>query len=138
VHVVDTQPKAKWYHWTGLGLCSATMLALGLLEVLQGADPSSRLFAVDNVVVHVFGVGLIVCALLLPLRRQYAFTASIWMAALTLAENLITYRFEAVSATDALATIASIVIILGGLLLLLIDLRVVFRDDREAPPWSSG
>jgi hypothetical protein len=137
MHVVDTEPKAKWYHWTGLGLCSVVMLLLGLEAVIQGATPDSRFFAIDNVVVHVIGVGFVACALILPMRRRFAFAASMWLVGLSLAENLLTFRFETVSFTDALATLASIVMVLGGVLLLLVDLRSVFRDEAQAPPWST-
>ena len=123
-----------WYHWMVLSACSAGMLMIGVLEVMQGADPASRFFAVDTVVVRILGAALVLCALWLPLRHDKAFVAAVWLLGLTIAENLITFRFEASSLGDSLTMLATVAILLGAPLFILLELRPVFRANAAEPP----
>ena len=124
----------RWYHWVGLSACSAGMLMIGVLEVMQGADPASRFFAVDTVVVRILGAALVLCALWLPLHDDRAFVTAVWLLGLTIAENLITFRFEASSLGDSLTVLATVAILLGAPLFILLELRPVFRANAAEPP----
>jgi len=131
----ETSTGPHWYHWASLSACSVVMLAIGVLEVMQGADPTSRFFAIDTWVVRGLGVALVLCALWLPLRHDRAFLASMLVIGLSIAENLVTYRFEAASPADAATTVAAIAVLLGAPLYVLAELRGVFRDPpRDEPP----
>ena len=118
-----------WYHWMGLSACSAGMLMIGILEVMQGADPTSRFFAIDNVAVRMLGVAMVICALWLPLRHDKAFLASVWVLGLTIAENLVTYRFESFALADTATVLATLAIMLVLPAFILIELRKTFRED---------
>jgi len=124
----------RWFHWVGVSACSAGMLMIGVLEVMQGADPASRFFAVDTVVVRILGAALVLCALWLPLRHDKAFVAAVWLLGLTIAENLITFRFEASSLGDSLTMLATVAILLGAPLFILLELRAVFRANAAGSP----
>jgi len=86
------------------------------------------------VVVRVLGTALTLCALWLPLRHDKAFVASVWLLGLTIAENLITFRFEASSLGDSLTVLATVAILLGAPLFILLELRPVFRSNESEPP----
>ena len=128
-----TEP-LRWFHWVGLSACSAGMLMIGAVEVMQGADPTSRFFAVDTVAVRILGAALALCALWLPLHDDRAFVTAVWLLGLTIAENLITFRFEASSLGDSLTVLATVAILLGAPLFILLELRPVFRANAAEPP----
>lgn len=110
------------------------MLTLGVTEVWDGADASSRFFAIDTVVVRVLGVALVACALWLPLRHDGAFVASMWLLGVSLLENLVTYRFEAYPLAVTATELFFLAILLGVPAFILRDLRTVFRADAPPPP----
>ena len=125
--------RLRWFHWVGLSACSAGMLMIGVLEVMQGADPTSRVFAVDTVIVRILGAALALCALWLPLRHDRAFVASMWLLGLTIVENIITYRFEAFSVAESAGVLVTVAILLGAPLFILAELRPVFRANSADP-----
>jgi hypothetical protein len=125
---------AKWYHWASLSACTVIMLAIGAFELLQGADPSSRFFAVDTIVVRILGAGLVLCAFWLPMRHDRAFVASMLLLGLTIAENFVTYRFESSSPAQTATVLATVVVAFGAPLFVLSDLRRVFGARTAVPP----
>ena len=131
----DTKTETvKWYHWASLSGCTVIMLAIGAFEVLQGADPTSRFFAVDTIVVRILGAALVLCAFWLPMRHDKAFVAAMWLLGLTIAENLATYRFEASSLADTATVLVTVIVVLGAPLFILWDLRRVFGAMTADPP----
>ena len=127
----DSTP--RWYHWAALSVCTVVMLGMGLLEVLDGADPASRFFAIDSVVVRILGVALVLCALWLPVRHDRAFVVSMWLLGATIVENLATYRFETSSLFNTGDLLVSIVLMFVVPILILAELRPVFTSQDQRP-----
>lgn len=127
----DIEP--RWYHWAALSGCTVIMLGIGLIEVMNGADMTSRFFAVDTVVVRILGAGLVACAFWLPLRHDRAFTVSMWLLGLTIAENLVTYRFEAYPLASTGDVLLFLVVAFAVPIVILAQLRSVL-STRVPPP----
>jgi hypothetical protein len=124
----------RWYHWSALSAVCALMIALGALELMQGADSASRFFLIDTWVVRVLGLGLVVCAFWLPLRHDRAFVASMWVLGLSMLENLVTYRFESSAMTATTDVALTLIVFMGLPILILAELRPIFRADTQQQP----
>ena len=84
-------------------MCCAVVVCIeGLLDVIYGASPKSRFYAVDKVVTPILGVCLVVLSALIFVRRSWAFYGLISCLAIQVISNLLTARLEAESALRGL------------------------------------
>ena len=127
-----TARNPRWYHWTLLALFAVDVLTMGILNVEGGAAESTRLYAIDDVLVRLLGVGLILFSLGLPLRRNWAFVGSICFLALSILEFMLTYDFGASSSLDNTIVLATLVVLFGVPIALLAWLRTVFVRKEES------
>jgi len=122
-----------FFHWILLLGCALVAFIAGNLNIIHGAAPDSRFYAIDRIVVWLLGVGLVIFSALIFLRQVWAIDELILCYALSIIEVLVTSRPETQALTKKIGLfkylifwILFMVIFFGIPMVLLIWLRTIF------------
>lgn len=119
--------ESRWYHSLILIVCVIGTVIMGFLDLLGGASPDGRFYAVDDVVVRALGLALILLSVGILLRRRWAFSGGIATLALCGLEVVVTYHWEAATTISLVVTTAMIVVFLGVPVAILTWLRPIMQ-----------
>ena len=128
--------KPRFYHWILLILCVLFAAIEGVFDVIGGADPSSRAYEVDNIIVRFLGLGLVIFAALIFTRKHWAFIGIIIFFIMSSLEVVVTYQFASPAGhrmPEFLILAANLLIFFGIPTVLLAWLKRVFCRLNIAP-----
>jgi peptidoglycan/LPS O-acetylase OafA/YrhL len=112
---MDQQP--AWYHWMLAVACAAALVALGASMVLNGSEPSSRFYVIDDLIVRVSGGVLVATAAALPFRWRWGYSASAAVLALLVIESFVTYNPSSSIASPDVFVVGVVITLVAPLLL---------------------
>lgn len=64
---------------------------IGIIEVLEGAEPSSRFYYIDNIALRIIGATLVVTSIGLILKKEIARKAAVALMIISILEMIITF-----------------------------------------------
>ena len=128
-----TKQNPKRYRWMLLTVCALWLLTIGILNLISGASPSSRFYAIDDVVVRLLGGVSILFSLGLFLRRKWAFVGSLCCLALEVLEVVLTWNLKVFSTSHNIGILVGVVIFYGVPVALLVRLRMASMRSKTEP-----
>jgi uncharacterized membrane protein YhaH (DUF805 family) len=110
-------PNQRWYHWLVMALIILVAACIGVLNLLMGASADSPFFLADDIFIRMLGLGLIVSAILMTLRRRLGYRLAAICFLLSGIEIVATWLLGQPTTSTAITIVFLVFLTLSGVAL---------------------